>query len=197
MICMLSKTELLKEETNLKERLDIIKEKMDNLNIKVDDVADDLNEFRDYVWGDCQGLMTSDDIDKQMEFNYLLTEQIKQEIRAKDLKNVKKHLLKSYNSPFFGKIVFNDDDIYIGSSGIDKDGKIKIYDWRAPISSLFYDYELGDVSYKVNDTPISGTITQKRQFIIDNSEIKSVIENDKNIVDELLQDILAKESNDL
>ena len=119
---MLSKSELQKEESNLNYRLDIIKEKMDALNINIEDVSEDLNEFRNYVWGDCQGLMTSDDIDKQMEFNYLLTEQMKQEIRVKDLKNVKRHLLKSYNSPFFGKIIFNDKDVYIGSSGIEKDG---------------------------------------------------------------------------
>ena len=91
---MLSKTEMLKEENSLNERLDIIKEKMDNLNINLEDVSDDLNEFREYVWGDCQGLMSSEDIDKRMEFNHLLSEQMKKEIRQKDLKVVKKHLIK-------------------------------------------------------------------------------------------------------
>ena len=74
---MLSKNEMLKEENSLNERLDIIKEKMDNLSINLEDVSDDLNEFREYVWGDCQGLMSSEDIDKRMEFNHLLSEQMK------------------------------------------------------------------------------------------------------------------------
>ena len=105
-------------------------------------------------------------------------------------------LLKSYNNPYFGKIIFNNKDIYIGSSQINNDLDILVYDWRAPISTLFYDFGLGKASYKVNEEKISGDITQKRQFQIEDKKFKSIIENEQNIDDEMLQEMLSKESND-
>ena len=74
---------------------------------------------------------------------------------------------------------------------------IIVYDWRAPISSMFYDFGIGKGQYIINDNRIiSGIITQKRQFVIEKSELVSVIENEQVIEDELLQEILSKESND-
>ncbi len=194
---MLKEKELKKEKEYLNKTLDIIKSKLDNLKIDISNYDERLNEFRHYVWVDCKALMTSDDIDRQFEFSALLREQKEKEYNL-DSKVIKKRkLVKSYDSPYFGKIVFNDEDIYIGSSQINKDLDIVVYDWRAPISSMFYDFGLGKGQYIVNDNrTISGNISQKRQFVIEKSKLVSAIENEQIIEDELLQEILSRETTD-
>ena len=56
-------------------------------------------------------------------------------------------------SPYFGRVDFivkgtkETKPIYIGISNFDTEERHLIYDWRAPISSLFYDYEKGNASF--------------------------------------------------
>jgi DNA helicase-2/ATP-dependent DNA helicase PcrA len=71
-----------------------------------------------------------------------------------------------------------------------------IYDWRAPISSMFYDFELGDGWYKTPGGMISGEIVLKRQYKVRNGSMEFMIENDVNIHDDVLQKELSKSSDD-
>ena len=48
-----------------------------------------------------------------------------------------------------------------------------IYDWRAPISSLYYDFAPGPAHYDTPEGTISGEMELKRQFIIRNGKIVS------------------------
>ena len=71
-----------------------------------------------------------------------------------------------------------------------------VHDWRSPICSMFYDYETGPASYKAPSGIIKGIITKKRQYIIEDAELKHIFDNDLNISDSLLQEVLAEESSD-
>ena len=62
---------------------------------------------------------------------------------------------KMLSSPYFGRIDFLEngdckaENCYIGISNLINDNiDFLIYDWRAPISSMFYDCEIGEASYK-------------------------------------------------
>lgn len=105
---------------------------------------------------------------------------------------------KMLNSPYFGRIDFKMDSnpicVYIGISGLIDNDKNYIFDWRAPISSLFYNYDFGKAEYESPSGMISGEITLRRQYKIENGILKRVIENDINIDDEMLQDVLSKNS---
>src|SRR5690625_5800602 len=70
------------------------------------------------------------------------------------------------------------DEIYIGiASFIDhKDEDFLIYDWRAPISSLYYDYALGKAGYETMNGKITGEVSLKRQFIIKNGHIEGMFD---------------------
>jgi DNA helicase-2/ATP-dependent DNA helicase PcrA len=103
-------------------------------------------------------------------------------------------------SPYFGRIDFREDglsldeQIYIGvSSFVDEDGlSFLIYDWRTPIASLYYDCSPGPASY---DTPIGrieGTMGLKRQFQIQNGQIRNMFDASETIGDNLLQQVLGK-----
>ncbi|WP_168735424.1 RNA polymerase recycling motor HelD [Cohnella fermenti] len=88
------------------------------------------------------------------------------------------------------------ESIYIGrSSLIGEDGEtFYIYDWRAPVSSLFYDGEPGPVSYETPGGMASGTMTLKRQFVIRGGVLKHVFDTDETIGDDILQAVLSERS---
>jgi DNA helicase-2/ATP-dependent DNA helicase PcrA len=115
----------------------------------------------------------------------------------------KRRLLKLSQSPYFGRLDFTPQGktrspVYIGVySFLDEQQRQNlIYDWRAPISSLFYDYELGDAAYATPSGSIAGTIDLKRQYKIRDGQLEFVLENDVNIHDDVLQRELAKSSDD-
>ncbi|MGN0166156.1 MAG: HelD family protein [Lachnospiraceae bacterium] len=110
-------------------------------------------------------------------------------------------------SPYFAKIKFTPDgssnptDIYIGTGGFwsEKDKRAKIYDWRAPVSALYYDYDLGRGSYKVVDTTgpspsvtrYEGEITEKYQYNIKDGKMLYMADTGQRISDDLLLKALS------
>lgn len=116
----------------------------------------------------------------------------------------KEKLQKLIKSPYFGRIDFVPDEkskeqaVYIGTHGffdVHSGGNI-IFDWRAPISSMFYDFELGNANYTAPSGKIKGTIKLKRQYRIRESEFEYMIESSLNIGDEILQKELSQNSDD-
>ena len=115
----------------------------------------------------------------------------------------KRKLLKLGQSPYFGRIDFGAagkaaEPVYIGVySFFDEQRRANlIYDWRAPISSMFYDFELGDAFYTTPSGRIAGRIERKRQYKIRDGRLEFMLENDVNIHDDVLQRELAKSSDD-
>lgn len=103
-------------------------------------------------------------------------------------------------SPYFGRFDFKEDGetitekFYIGLHNIydaDGEGDILVYDWRAPISSIYYRNELGRASYSAPDGEISGEVSLKRQYRIENSTLKYFFDSSRVITDDILQETLA------
>ncbi len=107
------------------------------------------------------------------------------------------HRLK--DSPYFGWIDFleegerTEDKVYIGIASLmdENDETFLIYDWRTPISSLYYDYPPGPAHYQTPEGSIQGEMKLKRQFIINASEIKGMFDIGITIGDEMLQEVLG------
>ncbi|OPJ57606.1 HelD family protein [Clostridium oryzae] len=145
------------------------------------------------------GVHFSDDVDRIPELlNYL--SEVSRESRTYDsvVKNVEKYT-RMINTPYFARIDFKEENydsekIYIGMhSLIDSDTKdIYIYDWRAPISSMFYRCELGNGSYISPQGIIEGNITLKRQYKIEKSVLKFFFDSSVKIDDEILQQVLSR-----
>ncbi|WP_053373206.1 RNA polymerase recycling motor HelD [Paenibacillus sp. FJAT-27812] len=103
-------------------------------------------------------------------------------------------------SPYFGRIDFQEngldfsEQIYIGvSSFVDEDGlSFLIYDWRTPIASLYYDCSPGLASYVTPVGRVEGSMELKRQFQIQNGQIRNMFDASETIGDELLQQVLGK-----
>jgi DNA helicase-2/ATP-dependent DNA helicase PcrA len=113
-----------------------------------------------------------------------------------------KALKRLRQSPYFGRIDFVEEGereaerIYLGTSSLlDRDGlQFLVYDWRAPISSLYYDYGPGPAQYDTPGGTLRGTMELKRQFVIRDGQIRSMFDTGVTIGDELLQEVLGKQS---
>ncbi|MBE6088977.1 MAG: DEAD/DEAH box helicase [Clostridium beijerinckii] len=102
-------------------------------------------------------------------------------------------------TPYFARMDFIEkgeeraEKCYIGISNLINDNfDFLIYDWRAPISSMFYDYEIGQAEFKCPEGIVEGELTLKRQYKINNGEIEYMFDSNLKIDDEVLQDILSK-----
>lgn len=106
-------------------------------------------------------------------------------------------LKKQKPRPYFARIDFNSvanekNKVYIGLSNISDNGKPCVFDWRAPISSLYYDYDEGPAEYEAPDGVVKGEITLKRQFGISDGKLDYFVDTKQNINDEILQQALSK-----
>jgi DNA helicase-2/ATP-dependent DNA helicase PcrA len=115
----------------------------------------------------------------------------------------RRKLMKLHQSPYFGRIDFAvreapETPVYIGIHTFfdERTGRSLIYDWRAPVSSMFYDFELGAASYETPSGRVEGEIRLKRQYRIREGRLEFMIESDMNIHDEVLQKELSKAADD-
>ncbi|MFU8896168.1 MAG: HelD family protein [Gammaproteobacteria bacterium] len=122
----------------------------------------------------------------------------------------RKRLEKLCRSPYFGRVDFarrstpgtepeaGPEPCYIGIHGFfdEHDQEHIVYDWRAPISTLFYDFETGAAAFESPDGEVRGEITRKRQLRIRDGELQLVFESGLNIVDDVLQEELAHTSDE-
>ena len=121
---------------------------------------------------------------------------IEEEEEALELEN--KRLSLQVKSPYFARIDFTPNgkkktqNIYIGIGNIIDDKKLFVADWRAPISSMYYDYSLGDASFCIDQDKFEGKINLKRQYKIENGELISYFDTDLTINDDILQAILSQ-----
>jgi DNA helicase-2/ATP-dependent DNA helicase PcrA len=103
------------------------------------------------------------------------------------------------HKPYFARIDFQErnheqhDKLYIGKASLyDKESqKDIIVDWRSPVANVYYDSRLGDVTYEVGDEVVTGNVSLKRQYIIEDGELEEIRDIDITTHDELLQQALS------
>jgi DNA helicase-2/ATP-dependent DNA helicase PcrA len=105
-----------------------------------------------------------------------------------------KAIVKKAQKPYFGRIIFDNDSVYIGRTGIRRDqADVLVADWRAPISNAYYENGLGNVSFK---TPVGDDVninlTLKRTFDISDGKLNDYYDSEAATDDELLNKYLAK-----
>ena len=107
---------------------------------------------------------------------------------------LRKRFKKMQDSPFFGRVDFRydgDEDaetFYIGIGNLSESaGSLPlVYDWRAPVSGLFYDYDKGSASYEAPSGIFEGEVTSKWQYKIRKGKMLYEFESDVKIDDEIL-----------
>lgn len=155
------------------------------------------NEYKEsmkYLWQNRSGMDKMEILSNEKS--------VSQIVNAGELMFKRKVIIeKLMDSPYFARIDFKYEDdeeaqpFYIGRfSYVDRHGDMLIYDWRSPISGMYYDFELGEAFYKAPMGIYKGDITLKRQYKIKNSIMDYAIESSIGINDEVLQKELSHTS---
>ena len=112
----------------------------------------------------------------------------------------KNRLLNQLKSPYFARIDFTPKSnkttqkIYIGINNVFDGTKVLVADWRAPISSMYYDFPLGQAYYIADKKKVNGQLSLKRQYKIENKTLTSYFDTDLTINDDILKEVLSKNS---
>lgn len=145
------------------------------------------------------------EIDDRMETNAAVQQQKMMVARAVENETILSHeqnrLTRLSRNPYFGRIDITDEGttetMYIGTGTfMDQDNQFLVYDWRAPIASVYYNGTLGPVSY---DTPVGKqtvTLDLKRQFMIEHGRITNMFDTNETVGDEILQAVLGNQTDD-
>lgn len=145
------------------------------------------------------------EIDDRIETNAEVQQQkqlVATTIQTEEILERQVHTLEQLgDSPYFGRIDIQDDgdpdqeQLYIGlASLVDDHQNFLIHDWRAPISSIYYNGALGHVSYETPQGKQMTELSKKRQFQIKEGKILSMFDTNETIGDELLQQVLGEQS---
>ena len=189
----ISEEEIKKEKKWLDDTKNVINDKISELGQQLYDKEEKIQEFQKFMWD------SRHDMDPTEMRSMVATNDIEVNMALRKGEYFQK-LFKIQNNPYFGAITFKEgtstQKIYIGITHVEDDDKYYVHDWRAPVSSLFYDYGVGKASYDSPSGKIDGEITNKRQFKIENGNLVRVFDNNLNIDDDVLQDVLAKASTD-
>ncbi|WP_040985624.1 RNA polymerase recycling motor HelD [Oceanobacillus jeddahense] len=190
------------EYQRLEKVLDIIDKKQHALKEQSSKVKEDVVELRKTFWDDIT--VNMDEMDDIIETQ----ESIKQQSNI--LAQKERHYGKNYqrmkqlerlkNQPYFGRVDFQEEGseevekIYIGTSSLmdEEEKDFLIYDWRAPISSIYYDYAPGPVEYRTEEETVYGDMSLKRQYMIRNGKMKGIFDTSVTIIDEMLQESLSQ-----
>ncbi len=173
------------EEKKLNRVKKIAKEKLDNLKGAVAAKQNELKSLREvYDVDDKEGL--------QQWFNT--------DARFAELRNDIRRAERAGMKPFFGRIDVEDEEngrretFYIGKTVIsDNPSEPEVIDWRAPISSVYYDHSLGKCKYKVpKEGYFNVDLKRKRTYEVDDEGIKDYYDSDVVANDDLLTKYLSK-----
>lgn len=173
------------------------------INQKITELEDDLGIISKAIYRHNKYIYQNNASMDSGEKNFLLAENEVSEFIHSQKNKYYKNLVKIKDSPYFAFINFTDENeinypVYIGITYLldNENNQHLIYDWRAPISSLYYDYEIGEASYEAPEGIIKGKLNYKRQFKIIDGKIKYIFDNSLNIDDDILQETLLHSNND-
>lgn len=170
--------------------LEKLRERIAQISLSVAEGQKEIEGMHEYYWENYT------EMDEYGYENYDNQQALFREITANEEKLVlKQRFRKMMDSPFFGRVdfVYEGEDepeiFYIGIGNFaEKAGHIPlVYDWRAPVSGLFYDYDKGPASYEAPMGEIHGEVASKWQYKIRGGKMVYEFESDVKIDDEILK----------
>jgi DNA helicase II / ATP-dependent DNA helicase PcrA len=180
----------------------VLKEVRKQLNEKCDfkeKFKKDAIETQRELWQEVGSVSIANNLDQLVDFLGFIDVMKRQKRSHGFTEKLQEKYERMALSPYFGRIDFHEngdervEKYYIGISNLINDNyDLLTYDWRAPVSSMFYDYEIGEASYTCPEGNIDGKLTLKRQYKINNSKIDYMFDSNLKIDDEILQDILGR-----
>ncbi|WP_062106075.1 RNA polymerase recycling motor HelD [Bacillus niameyensis] len=193
---------LQQEQKRLDTVMETIMEEINRLEEETSKRRNEVVQIRKHFWDEVK--VNTDTFDDYLETIIGL----RQEAQALSVsQSTHRHASKRLSTlrrmeeiPYFGRIDFIEEgnitaeQFYIGISTLrDPSGEnFMIYDWRAPISSVYYDYQPGSAKYATPSGTIKGLLEKKWQYLIRDGVLESMFDTSLTIGDEILQQVLGK-----
>ncbi len=195
-------SEFQQEQKRVDSVIETITERISKLEEETSRRRNELVNIRKHFWDEVKvNVDTFDDyletiIGLRQEAQALSVSQSTDRHASKKLSKLR----RMQDVPYFGRIDFieegdsTQEQIYIGISTLtDASGEdFLIYDWRAPISSVYYDYQPGPAQYVTPGGVIQGILEKKWQYLIRGGVLQSMFDTSLTIGDEILQQVLGK-----
>ena len=176
-----------------------LQERIRSLGVSIEETQKDIESMHEYYWEnytemDQYGYENFDN--QQALFNQITANE--------DARHLVRRFRRMLDSPFFGRVDFRYENeegpeiFYIGIGNFAEEaGQVPlIFDWRAPVSGLFYDYDKGEASYEAPAGIISGEILSRWQYKIRGGRMVYAFESDVKIDDEVLKSELGSGGSD-
>lgn len=184
-------------ELFLKEVTEKIEKRIEEVDLSLEAGQKDIQSMHEYYWENYTEMdqYGYEDYDNQQALLHQVNDnQEKMKLRHR--------LKKMLDEPFFGRVDFVYDgeeeaeSFYIGIGNFAPRAGMQplIYDWRAPVSGLFYDYDKGPASYEAPAGTLTGEIAGKWQYKIRNGKLVYAFESDTKIDDDILKQELGTNS---
>lgn len=191
---MINEKELKKEKDYLKAVLYLLEKEIQKANVKIEENSNDIKNELKFAW----------DYDNQSDLNDWSENMRRIEVQsivAINSTDKIRSFTRMIKSAYFARIDFEsegeDIPVYIGIATLDDGTDFYVYDWRSPIASMFYDFEMGDAYYYTPDgTKIEGKITLKRQYKIEGENIVQIFDTDMQVIDDILKQMLSNKASD-
>lgn len=182
------------EKQYLQQVLVTIQEEINRFNNKRQTRQDDIVAYRRYMWENIREFQGGIEVS---EYENALRDAVRSHRSALGRAEV---LKRAYHMPYFARIDFqeqglpNKESFYIGLTSIldSKTLDILVCDWRAPVSSMYYDYDMGPACYEAPEGKICGKLLLKRQFKIKHGQIQLAVDTGIRVTDDLLLETLSQ-----
>ena len=181
-----------------KQHLELVSKKLNKkiqeMSAVILEVQKDIESMNDYYWENYTEMdqYGYEDFDNQRAL-------LNQVNANTENRNMLERLKKMESSPFFGSVEFQyngeetAETFYIGIGNFaERTGSLPlIYDWRPPVSGLFYDYDKGKALYEAPGGTMEGEILSKWQYKIRDNKMIYEFESDVKIDDDILKQELG------
>lgn len=170
--------------------LEKIQTRIQKINLSIEEGQREIEGMHEYYWENYTEMdqYGYEDFDNQQA--------LLQQVNAnQEQLQLRSRFRKMLDSPFFGRVDFlyegeeEPEIFYIGIGNFAEEAGRRplIYDWRAPVSGLFYDYDKGPASYMAPLGELTGEITSKWQYKIRSGKMIYQFESDVKIDDDILK----------
>ena len=188
---------MMEEQRHLEELLRQIREKLDTVETAIIAGDQEIENMHTYYWENYT------EMDEYGYENYDNQQALLSQVNANEEQRLIRHRLRRMlDSPYFARVDFRyagesaPESYYIGIANFARQaGAVPlIFDWRAPVSGLFYDYDKGPAEFETPGGTVTGEITSKRQYQIKHGKLLYAFESDIKIDDDILKAELGSNS---
>ena len=170
--------------------LEKLRERIQKISLSLAEGEKEIEGMHEYYWENYT------EMDQYGYENFDNQQALLNQINTNQQQLKMKHRFKNMlDSPYFGRVDFQyegedePETFYIGIGNFaEETGRTPlIYDWRAPVSGLFYDFDKGEASYQAPGGLMEGEITSKWQYKIRKGKMVYGFESDMKIDDDILK----------